>query len=146
MPLERVKSLMDTLTGRVSENVRMLSFAAVALIWVIADQRLERLTSRLQFAAGAVTFALAFDFLQYVWSAAALKILVVRKKLAPNGHLVFPASIRWIGFGLLAAKAVALMAAFAFIVAALVAYTPESPRPLPPEWPCISWPATKLQQ
>lgn len=52
-------------SGRASENVRVLCFAGLGLVWVLSGQQLAGLTRDLLAACLFLTATLLFDFLQY---------------------------------------------------------------------------------
>ncbi|WP_404364495.1 hypothetical protein ACIHQR_30325 [Corallococcus coralloides] len=129
---ERVAEKYKDHSSRVSENVRALGFGALALVWVIADQKFERLSGALVWACGFLVGAFVADFIQYVWLAQAFHWAGTKGKKVDgkNGPLVeMPGFLRRVAEGLYWIKILALLGAFAFILSALVKYQSVSPQP-----------------
>lgn len=130
-------------SGRVSENIRVFGFGALALVWIIADQKLERLSGTLLWACGLVVGVFVADLLQYIWLAEGFRWLGTKGKKVEgeNGVLVeAPRAIRLGGEFLFWLKIVLLLGAFTAIVVALLQYRP----PTPVASPCSVPPGPKL--
>jgi hypothetical protein len=105
-------------SARVSELVRQLGFAGIALVWVFRETGSNGpvLPRGLLGPGVLIVAALGFDFLQYVTAAGFWGAYARLKERADVEEFEAPAWINWGAIVLFWAKVIALLAAYGFLV------------------------------
>jgi hypothetical protein len=109
-------------SARTSENVRQLSFAALAVVWVFRPEKGFAFPSGLLWAGTLAITALALDFLQSLYGTVAWGTLHRRKEregVSSTAEFKAPRQINWPTNALFSAKSAALAASYALLLSYL---------------------------
>jgi hypothetical protein len=110
-------------SARTSENVRRLSFAALAVVWLFKPEQGLMASRILVWAGVAAISALAADFLQSLYGTIAWGGIHRRKELAglsPEDEFRNPRVINWPTNTLFALKVISVSASYVLVLLHLV--------------------------
>lgn len=98
MNLERAREAYDYYTGKLSDVARQLSFAGIAVIWILRvgkDSGGISFSKELFMPLGIFVFSLSFDLLHYVYSSIAWGIFHRIMELKERNEFSAHSWINW---------------------------------------------------
>ena len=124
--LQEYRDAHYTNTGKVSDNVRALSIAAIGIVWIFKSQNADgsyEIPEQLYYPVLLVFIAMAFDFIQYVYGSIAWGVffrLKENNEVNEDSELYAPPSINWPTYILFYGKVIIIGFAYFYLTSFLI--------------------------
>ena len=120
--LQEYREAHYTNTGKVSDNVRTLSIAAIGIIWIFKIQNVGggyQIPEALYYPVLLVFVAMALDFIQYIYGSIAWGIffrIKEKENIKEDDELYAPPCINWPTYIFFYGKVIVIGFAYFFLI------------------------------